>query len=99
MVIILVVMYLKFTLFIKMTENLGILVKIVELNLKDVSYFLLILVMSILAFSTVFSAIFHNYFSDYDSFEKSVRSMTFAIFGSFNLQNGKIYFFCFQVKN
>ena len=69
------VLWLKFTYFLRMTRSLGIIIKIIELMILDLISFVIILIIDIFAFASLFFVLFKPYYSDFDTIFHSIRNL------------------------
>ena len=68
-------LWIKFTAFIRMTKSLGIIIKIIELMILDLISFVVILTLDIFAFGSLFYVLFKPYYSDFDSIFHTMRNL------------------------
>lgn len=74
-------MWIKFFVYLKLTKSFGYLIKIIEIMIKELIYFLIIFAITILAFSILAADLFQDSNQKFVDFEISVRSFLQITYG------------------
>ena len=80
-IILLFIFWLHAITYLKMTKSFGLLVKIMILMLRDLAHFIIIILILIMAFATLYHYLFQNFFDNYSSFEKTIETLIFNNLG------------------
>ena len=76
-------LWLKLYLFLTLTQNFGIIIKIIELMIKDLLNFFIVLMITLFAFASLIHFLLETKISDYSNLWYTVRTLIFATLGSF----------------